>query len=176
MYNWIVKYGDPILRKICEPVKEIGEEKRKVFSKMAELMIRNEGIGLAASQIGLSRRLVIASTDSHILKLANPQILEWEGREMLTEACLSIPEVYVKIARAQRIKVQALDENGRKRIIEAEGILSRILQHQIDHLNGILIVDYTPDRKNDKIKGRLRELASYSQMILRLKKNKKNSP
>lgn len=172
MYRWIARYGDPVLRKVCEPVKMVDKGVRKIFSRMVELMDSNEGVGLAAPQIGYSKRLIIAKEDNHILKLVNPEILERKGRQVLTEGCLSIPEVYVKIARAEKIKVEALDETGKKRIIKLQGILSRILQHEIDHLNGILIIDYIPDREKDKIKDHLRQLTSYSQMILRLRKTR----
>ena len=140
--NLIRKYGDPILREVCKPVGKVSETERKIFTTMIELMNSNEGIGLAAPQIGISRRIIVAKFDGYLLKLIDPRIIEKKGEEILTEGCLSIPEVYIKVPRAKKIKIQALDEDGKTRVIQADGMLSRIIQHEIDHLDGKLFIDY----------------------------------
>ena len=172
MNVWIRKYGDPILRKVCQPVERIGKVEKRIFSQMAQILFEDYALGIAAPQVGLSRRIIAVRTDGYLLQLANPLILEREGETILTEGCLSIPEVFVKVPRFQKIKVMGIDETGKKRIIKAEGILARALQHEIDHLNGILIVDYATDKKRTKIKHRLDQLADYTRMLLRVKNKK----
>lgn len=167
--NLIRKYGDPILREVCKPVGKVSETERKIFTTMIELMDSNEGIGLAAPQIGISRRIIVAKFDSYLLKLIDPRIIEKKGEEILTEGCLSIPEVYIKVPRAKKIKVQALDEDGKTRVIQADGMLSRIIQHEVDHLNGILIIDYATEKEKDKIKNQLKRIKTHTKMILKVK-------
>lgn len=169
MNVWLRRYGDPILRKVCEPVGKIGSEERDIFFYMSKILFEKNALGIAAPQIGISRRMVVVRTDGSLLQLANPSILNKKGEDILTEGCLSIPEVFIKVPRAKKVKLTGIDEKGKKSIIEADGILARALQHEIDHLNGILIVDYAEPGKKDKIKKRLRELAENTRMILKIK-------
>ena len=169
MNIWIRKYGNPILRKVCQPVEKIGKMEKEVFSRMIRVLFDKGALGVAAPQIGLSRRLIAVRTDSYLLQMANPLILENKGEDILTEGCLSIPEVFIKVPRYKKIKVQGLNEKGEKIVIEAEGMLARALQHEIDHLNGALIIDYAAKKKKDKIKHRLEQLADHTKMILKFK-------
>lgn len=169
MNIWIRKYGDPILRKICQPVEKIGKIEKHTFSQMAEVLFKNHALGIAAPQIGLPWRIIAVRTDGRLLHLVNPTILEKEGEDVLTEGCLSIPEVFIKVPRFQKIKVQGVDEKGEKITVKAEGMLARVLQHEIDHLNGVLIIDYATEKKKDKIKDKLEQLADYTKMLLKIK-------
>jgi len=165
----IRKYGDPILRQVCQPVKKIGGEEKDIFFHMKKILLERNALGIAAPQIGFPQRLIAVRFDGNLLQLANPFIIEEEGKSLLTEGCLSIPEIFVKVARSQKIKVEGVNEKGKKRIVKAEGILARALQHEIDHLNGVLIIDYATEKKKDKIKHKLEQLANYTQILLRLK-------
>ena len=110
---------------------------------MAETMYRSRGIGLAASQVGINRQLAVIDVgDKRLIKLINPKVVESNGAEIMEEGCLSIPNVYIHIKRARRVKIKSIDENGREYNLEATGLLARALLHEIDHLNGRLIIDY----------------------------------
>lgn len=125
--------------------------------------------------MGFPQRLIAVRNDENIIQLANPVIIDRRGENVLTEECLSIPEVFVKVGRSQKIKLQGMDGEGNQKIIEAGGILARIFQHAIDHLNGILLVDYAKGEKKNKIKKKLEELVEYTRMILRIKNNRHGS-
>ncbi|HHF99019.1 MAG TPA: peptide deformylase [Candidatus Aerophobetes bacterium] len=172
MNTWIRKYGDPILRKICHPVEKIGKLEKQIFFQMAEVLFKSQALGIAAPQIGFSQRIIAVRTDGYLLQLANPFILEKEGESILTEGCLSIPEVFIKVPRFEKIKIQGLDETGKKRTVKVEGILARALQHEIDHLNGILIIDYATEKKKEKIMHRLNQIAEHTRMLLKIKNRK----
>lgn len=169
MSTQIRKYGNPILREICQPVEEIGEEETDIFSSLKGILLEVGALGIAAPQVGVCQRIIAVRVDGNLIQLANPVITDGWGKSTLTEGCLSIPEVFVKVSRPNRIIVEGVDERGKKRGLEAEGILARAIQHEVDHLDGTLIVDYTPQEKKDKIKERLEELADYTKMVLRVK-------
>jgi peptide deformylase len=136
----IKKYPDPILRKKCEEVKEITPEVKKLIEDMIETMEKNEGVGLAAPQVGILKRIIVVETPEAPKGFINPQIFKKsKEKEIMEEGCLSFPGLFLKIKRAKEIEIEALDENGGK--IKAEGILAKILQHEIDHLDGILFID-----------------------------------
>ncbi len=172
MNIWLRKYGDPILRKVCQPVEKIGGEEKDIFFHMKRILLEKNALGIAAPQIGIPRRMLIVRIDGYLLQLANPVILEKNGRDILTEGCLSIPEIFIKVPRVKKVKVMGIDEKGKKKMIEIEGILARAIQHEIDHLNGILIVDYATPNKKEKIKKRLDNLAEHTKMVLRVKSNR----
>ena len=135
-------FGDSVLRKKAKAIKSVGDQERKLFEDMLSIMRAAGGVGLAAPQIGLSKRMVVVEYDNSLLMLANPKILEKEGFESLEEGCLSFPEISVSVKRFKKIIVEALDKNNNKIKIEADEILSRAIQHEIDHLDGKLIIDY----------------------------------
>ena len=139
----IKKYPDEILKKSCEFVKEIKKQEKKLFDNMIETMIEAKGLGLAAPQIGESCQIFVVGFEDRILKIANPKIVDVYGRETMEEGCLSVPDYSSEIERFFGVVLQGIDENGEEIRIKAQGLLARVFQHEIDHLNGKLIVDYT---------------------------------
>jgi len=137
----IKKYPDPILRKKSEEVKEINEEVRRLIRDMFEIMYKNQGVGLAAPQIGVLKRIAVVDIGSGPQVFLNPKILKKKGKEISEEGCLSVPGVFLRIKRAKEIEVEALNEEGESFRLRATDLLSRCLQQEIDHLNGILIID-----------------------------------
>ncbi len=139
----IKKYPHPILRKKCELVEAVSMQEIELFEKMVFTMRAFNGIGLAAPQIGMSRQLIVADTGEGTIKLANPQIIEVKGNDKMVEGCLSIPGADVEVKRRYKVTVKGLNEKGKIVEIKAKGLLARVLQHEIDHLKGKLIIDYS---------------------------------
>jgi len=137
----IKKYPDPILRKKAREVKEIGEEERELIKNMIETMYAQRGVGLAAPQVGVLKRIIVVDVGEGPRVFINPKIIKKRGKELSEEGCLSVPGVFLKIKRWRKIEVEALDENEKKFKISAAGLLSHCLQQEIDHLNGKLILD-----------------------------------
>jgi len=137
----IVEIGADVLREKAVPVKEITPNIAKLLDNMLETMYAANGVGLAAPQIGVSKRVVVIDVGEGPLELINPVIVEKEGESIDEEGCLSIPGVTGQVARAAKVKVEALNRHGEKQLIEGEGLLARCLQHELDHLEGILFVD-----------------------------------
>lgn len=154
----IRKYGEPILRKQCARVDSVGPRERKILTQMASKMYEAEGIGLAAPQVGIDQQLIVVDVGERLIKLINPLIILREGESVLEEGCLSFPGITVRIKRAKRIVVQGLNEEGKMVRIEGEDLLAHALQHEIDHLSGILIIDYTSSQEKENLRGKLREL------------------
>lgn len=134
-------YPDKILRKKSEKVKEITDAEKELIDNMFETMYRNNGIGLAAPQIGVLKRIIVVDIGNGPISLINPEILKKKGKAISTEGCLSVPGVILKVKRASYVKVKGLTKNGKQIVIKAKGLLAFALQHEIDHLNGILIYD-----------------------------------
>ena len=144
----IRKYGEPILRQKCRRVLRLASRENRVLSQMAATMYKVQGVGLAAPQIGLDEQLFVVDVGEGLIKLANPLILLKDGESVVEEGCLSVPHTMVKVRRASRVTVEGWNENEERVRIEGEGLLARVLQHEIDHLRGILIIDYVlPDEK-----------------------------
>ena len=137
----IVTVGDPVLEKRAEEVTKITKRTVKLINDMIETMYEANGVGLAAPQVGVSERIIVLDVGEGPMALVNPEITEADGSEIDVEACLSIPERWVYVKRAQTITVEARKEKGKPVRIEAEGMLARALQHEIDHLDGVLILD-----------------------------------
>lgn len=133
--------GDPVLRKKARKVEKINERIQILLEDMVDTMYENEGVGLAAPQIGILRRLVVIDVGEGVIKLINPEIIREEGEELDVEGCLSVPNRAGTVKRPERVKVRYLDESGQEKTIEAKGLLSRALCHEIDHLDGILYID-----------------------------------
>jgi peptide deformylase len=144
----LITYPNDILRKKAKPIKFVSDKEKKILNEMADIMISFKGIGLAANQVGLLIRLIVVDTGDTICKIANPEIIEKKGKSDLEEGCLSLPSECVKVKRANEITVQGLDENNREIIVTAKGIYAHVFQHEIDHLDGKLIIDYI--QKNSK--------------------------
>ncbi|MFH1655841.1 MAG: peptide deformylase [Candidatus Omnitrophota bacterium] len=155
-------YGDSVLRKKAEPVRHVGRQERKILDEMLSIMRKAGGVGLAASQIGLPKRLIVVEYEDNLLMLANPKIIKKEGDELLEEGCLSFPEIMVKIKRPKKVIVEALDKNNKGIKIEADYILSRALQHEMDHLNGRLIIDYAGLPEKFRIRKKIKEFRKGS--------------
>jgi len=151
-------YGEPVLRKKAKPVISITGEHRDILSRMSRIMYDSSGIGLAGPQVGIVQALVVADIGSGLYKLINPKIIKREGWQVLEEGCLSVPGVCIKVKRAKKIKVRAQDEQARPITIEAEELLACVLQHEIDHLKGKLIVDYASFFDKFKIAKKLQGL------------------
>ncbi|HZK25808.1 MAG TPA: peptide deformylase [Oscillospiraceae bacterium] len=139
----IRKNGDPALRQKAREVRKITPAITKLLNEMAETMYDAQGVGLAAPQVGISKRLVVIDVqdDRGLLKLINPKIIDRSGKETAIEGCLSFPGIAGEVERAAQVTVEALDETGTKITIEAEGLLARACQHEFDHLEGVLFVD-----------------------------------
>lgn len=138
----IKKFNEPVLRKKCKRVRKIDKKIKKLVVDITQTMKKNQGIGLAAPQVGVLKRAITVQTDlkdQRILVLVNPKILK-KSKETETgeEGCLSFPDIFLKIKRAKKIEIEGLDINGKKVKIKAQGLLARVFQHEIDHLDGIL--------------------------------------
>lgn len=134
--------GSPILRAETKVVSEITDDLRKLANDLFETMYKAKGIGLAAPQVGRSERLAVVDVDDQRYALVNPEIVWEEGSERAEEGCLSIPDIYGEVDRAQRVLVRALDLEGSPFELETTDLLARCLQHEIDHLHGRLFIDY----------------------------------
>ncbi len=137
----IVEIGEPVLREKARPVPKITPNVIKLLENMASTMYEARGVGLAAPQVGVSKRIVVVDAGDGLIELINPEVIRQEGMDTEFEGCLSIPGISGEVQRAARVTVRALDREGREREYEGEGLLARAFQHEIDHLEGILFVD-----------------------------------
>jgi peptide deformylase len=151
-------FGDAVLRKKAKPLQQVTAEHRKILSLMAESMYEHSGIGLAAPQVGISARLIVLDIGEGLYKLINPKIVKRQGSQSIEEGCLSVPGVCIKVRRAKQVWVEALDENNCAVKIEAKDLFACVLQHEIDHLEGRLIIDYASFLERLKIKRKLAAL------------------
>jgi peptide deformylase len=158
--SFIRRLGDPVLKSRATPVDRFDESLRRQVGRMAGIMNDAFGVGLAAPQLGVSQRLLVyrVGPDAPVIVLANPEI-EYSGdeREVLDEGCLSIPGVTVDVERPVHVRVRALDEQGEARSIEASGLEARVIQHEMDHLDGVLILDRTTRDQRREAMRALRE-------------------
>jgi len=150
----IVKYPDPVLHRPADPVTEFDSKLRRLVEDMFASMYQAEGIGLAAPQIGISKRITVIDLSfqkkpEDKIVLINPQIIASEGKQYEEEGCLSLPEIRDKVHRAAHVKVQAQDTHGKHYEIEGDELLARAFQHEIDHLDGILFIDRISRLKRD---------------------------
>ena len=162
----ILRYPDPRLYKKAAVVKNVDAAVRRLVTDMAETMYAAPGIGLAATQVNVHQRVIVIDTSEtrdQLQVLINPEILEKEGTQQIDEGCLSVPGIYEPVKRAQKIKVRALDAQGEPFELEAEDLLAVCIQHEIDHLDGKVFVDYLSQLKRARIKSKL------------LKQNKKSA-
>lgn len=154
----ILHYPDPRLKKRAEPVTEVDESIRRLAADMAETMYAAPGIGLAATQVDVHKRVIVIDVSedrSGLMVLINPEILEKDGECVSEEGCLSVPGIYDKVTRAERVKVRALNLQGEQIEFEAEGLLAVCIQHEIDHLDGKVFVEYLSPLKQSRIKAKL---------------------
>ena len=138
----IKEYGEPVLREKALPVKEITPEILNLIKDMAETMYTASGVGLAALQVGVPKRIILVDGEEDgLIVLINPVIIKSEGEVVAEEGCLSVPDIYSQVKRSSKVTIKALNENGDPIEITKEDLIARALQHEIDHLDGILFVD-----------------------------------
>ncbi len=159
----IVKYPEPVLAKRGEDVTEFGEDLKTLVEEMFESMYAAHGIGLAAPQIGLSQRLTVIDVNfkkdpADKLVLINPEIVAREGKQFEEEGCLSLPEIREKVNRAAKVKVRAQNVVGEWFEVEGEELLARALQHEIDHLDGVLFIDRLSRLKRDLVLRKIKKM------------------
>ena len=158
----ILHYPDPRLHTVAKPVAKVDDEIRQLAADMAETMYAAPGIGLAATQVDRHIRMILVDTSEtrdELRTLINPEILSKEGESVHEEGCLSVPGIYDKVARAERITVRALDVHGNPFELEADGMLAVCIQHEIDHLDGKVFVEYLSRLKQERIKHKLKKQA-----------------
>lgn len=158
----IISYGAEVLKRPALPVSEIDEEVQKLIDDMAETMFAAPGVGLAAPQVGVSQRIIVIRSledpeGKDFFVLINPEIVGVQGKEVEEEGCLSVPELRMEVARAERVRVKALDRGGKPIEMEGVGLMARVLQHEIDHLNGLFYIDRLSPAKRDMIKRKLKK-------------------
>jgi peptide deformylase len=156
----IIRYPDPRLHKVAKPVAVVDDEIRRLAKNMAETMYAAPGVGLAATQVDVHKQLIVidlSETRDQLLVLINPQILDSRGQSDCEEGCLSVPGIFEKIARAEWVKVRALNLDGKFFTIEATGLLSVCIQHEMDHLKGKVFVEYLSRLKQTRILRKLKK-------------------
>lgn len=162
MLRKVVKFGDPVLEKRAEPVKEIDSGVRELIDDMIETMHFEDGIGLAANQVGELKRVAVVDPSAgedpdKLMVLINPEIVEYgEEEELFNEGCLSFPDIRFDVSRPVKIKVEAQNLEGEEIIYELEGLLARVFQHEIDHLNGVLFIDYLKGMSREMVMTRIK--------------------
>ncbi|MDE2260577.1 MAG: peptide deformylase [Betaproteobacteria bacterium] len=158
----ILHYPDPRLHTRASPVVEVDAEIRKLVDDMAETMHAAAGIGLAATQVNVHKRLIVldvSEDQQHLQVFINPKLLSQDGSQEREEGCLSVPGIYDRVTRAEHIVVEALDREGRLFTLEADGLLATCVQHEMDHLEGKVFVEYLSQLKQNRIKTKLRKRA-----------------
>lgn len=133
--------GNPVLKEVCKEVTKVDKRLRNLLDDMAETMYKNEGVGIAAPQVGLAIRAVVVDVDKKRYDLINPEIISREGSVIDTEGCLSCPDLFGEVERAEKIRVKFKNRYNKDKELEAEGLLARCIQHEVDHLNGRLFID-----------------------------------
>lgn len=154
----ILNYPDPRLHKVAKPVSEVDDSIRQLINDMAETMYAAPGIGLAATQVDRHIQLIVIDTtkeQDNLQVFINPKIVAKSGHQEYEEGCLSVPGVYEKVTRAENITVEALDRDGEKFTLEADGLLAVCIQHEMDHLQGKVFVEYLSQLKRTRIKTKM---------------------
>ncbi|MGH1539171.1 MAG: peptide deformylase [Arenicella sp.] len=154
----VLVYPDSRLRKVATPVTEFNTELKKLADDMAQTMYDAPGIGLAATQVNVSKRVVvidISEDQNELLTLVNPEIIEKDGEQVFDEGCLSVPDFYAEVTRANHIVVKAQDVTGKEFSIDTDELLAVCIQHEIDHLDGKVFVDYLSQAKRERVKKKM---------------------
>jgi len=154
----ILRYPDARLHKVAAPVTVFDDALKQLVADMAETMYAAPGIGLAATQVDVHKQVIVIDVSERrdsLVVLVNPEILESQGESDIEEGCLSVPTVYEMVPRAERVKVRAYDQNGNPFTLEAQGLLSVCLQHEIDHLRGKVFVEYLSQLKQQRVRAKL---------------------
>jgi peptide deformylase len=154
----ILRFPDPRLQRVAEPVREVNETIRTLVRNMAETMYEAPGIGLAATQVNVHKRVVvidISEDKSQLIALINPEIIQRDGEQVREEGCLSVPGIYEDVKRAATVTVRALNLDGETFELSAEGLLAVCIQHELDHLEGKVFVEHLSQLKQGRIKAKL---------------------
>ena len=168
MIRKIVAYPDPILRRVAAPVDKVDQGIRSLMDDMAETMYADEGVGLAAPQVGMNLRVVVIDVGEEgpgLLKMINPKTIKREGEIKLEEGCLSVPDLRVIMNRHECVTVRYMDGEGAQKELEARGLLAVAVQHEIDHLDGKLIIDNVSRLKQDMYLRKRKKLAKEDRPI-----------
>lgn len=152
-------WPDKILKKKCHKIDIVDDNIKKILSEMISLMRVSDGIGLAANQVGLNLSLVVAEIDNKLYTLINPQIIKSEGSISFLEGCLSFPGLELNIKRKKKIVISALNQEGQEIKEELEGLVAIVLQHEIDHIQGVVFIDRISFWQKLKIKGKLKKIS-----------------
>jgi len=162
----ILKMGDEVLRRNCLPIEQIDENLRALVLEMFVTLQKSNGIGLAAPQVGYNLRLFIVKLDDmEGMTFINPQIIQTsEAVCTMEEGCLSIPKIYEKVVRPKELTLQYMDINGKKQLLTAGGLLARVIQHENDHLNGVLFLDRLNDEKKEKAIAKFEKIMRKARM------------
>ena len=161
----ILEFPDERLRTIARPVEEVTDEIRSILDDMLETMYEAPGIGLAATQVNVHQRMIVIDTSEEKndpIYLINPEITAVDGVEEMDEGCLSVPGIYEKVSRADRVSIKALGYDGKSFKLEADELLAVCIQHEIDHLDGKLFVDYLSPLKRNRIKKKLEKQRKHA--------------
>lgn len=162
----ILHFPDPRLRTLAQPVAEVDAGIARLVDDMFETMYAAPGIGLAATQVNVHKRLLVVDVSENKdqpLVFINPELLERQGVEEMEEGCLSVPGIYDKVQRAERIRVRALDRDGKPFEMDVDGLLAVCIQHEIDHLDGKLFVDYLSSMKRQRIRKKLEKARRHGE-------------
>jgi len=149
--------GSPVLRQRSDEVDTVDDEVRALIADMFETMDAAKGVGLAANQVGIARRVAIIDADGHRIALVNPRIVSADGRDTAEEGCLSIPDVFADVTRPDRVVLEAIGADGEAYRLEAGGLAARAIQHEIDHLDGIVFLDHLGPIKRKMLLSRWRK-------------------
>jgi len=152
-------YGDPVLRDMCVEIGRVDAAIRTALERMARTMYRSGGVGLAAPQVGLTTQLVVVDAEGELLQLVNPRVIERSGQNVLEEGCLSLPGVSIRVPRSQWVRISALNAAGVPVEVEGEDLLAHVLQHELDHLAGVLIIDYASTLERSYVERQLAQTA-----------------
>jgi peptide deformylase len=158
----VLHFPDPRLRTVAEPVAEVDDTIRQLIDDLFETMYEAPGIGLAATQVDVHQRVLVIDTSENRddpRAFINPEIIQRDGIETMEEGCLSVPGIYEKVERADRVRVRTLDRDGQSREEDLEGLTAVCLQHEMDHLEGKLFVDYLSELKRNRIRKKLEKHA-----------------
>ena len=154
----VLTFPNSILRRTCEEVRQIDDEIIRIAHNMADTMYEDKGIGLAAPQIGITKRIIVLDIGEGLVTLVNPEITLFEGDEVMEEGCLCLPKITVDVPRYTRVQVKGIDLTENPVSFEADDLLARVFQHEIDHLKGTLIIDKLSKVKRDMLVRKMRKL------------------
>jgi peptide deformylase len=158
-------YGDPCLEIKSKPVKEVGPVERMLIAAMFETMIAYKGVGLAAPQVGINEQIFVVDTGKEVFVAINPKIIKSAGNEVMEEGCLSIPRVLVDVKRAKTVWVEFTDQENRQIRAQLTGLTAKVFQHEYDHLQGKLILDYLNPKDRSRIVSQIKK-GSYTGNVL----------